>query len=192
MLSGLFRLITYILSAEWMLKHFRTNGGDVIIARALLITVWVLFAAIYLRAWIDPELAVHALHENSYLKLRKEALAFAPWASAVFGGAYLALYARFSSQWGYLANLYNQIKQVEASEVKQPDALATWKAGFIEDAENLHLACKDSIAPILHAWASDGSVSTAFVNYAPGGKRRLDKLKAKVQVAYRKAETRNR
>jgi hypothetical protein len=162
-----------------MLTRLRTNGGDAIIGRALFITMWVFLVAIGLQALVDPERTV-----PSWNAFREQALDLAPWASAVFGGAYLALYARFSSQWGYLANLYNQIKQVEASEKVNDDPLAAWKAGFIEDAENLHLACKASIAPIIHAWVKDGRVETAYVRDVPGGKKRLDALKKKVAVVH--------
>lgn len=182
-----FSSFTYWLSAEWLLNGFRPNGGDTIVARSLVITVWATILAVLLQAWIDPTRTV-----RSWLAFREQVLALAPWSGAVFAGAYLALYARFSSQWGYLANLYNQIKEVEAGEVKNPAAMASWKAGFIEDAQNLHLACKESIAPILHAWSADPEVEKAFVKYVPGGKKRLDALKLMVAKAYRKAESRYR
>lgn len=65
---------------------------------------------------------------------------------AIFAGAYTALYARFASQWSYLAGVYNQIMAAQV-RVAPPDsegrrALEFWKAGFIEDAEDLHLATK--------------------------------------------------
>lgn len=195
-------------SAEWMLDRFGTNGGDAIIARAIWITGWVFVIAIALQAGVDPDRTVFSLKA-----LRGQVIDVAPWTSAVFGGVYLALYARFSSQWSYLAGVYNQIKQAEStlnlSQSSQPPvpqspqgaqagqapqalpmpgttnvALAAWKAGIIEDAENLHLACKASIAPIIHAWAAQSEIAGAFVQDVPGGQIRLDRLKAKVKSAY--------
>ncbi len=103
--------------------------------------------------------------------------------SAVFGGVYLALYARFSSQWAYLASLYNQIKQTEATAGVNVDVLASWKAGFIEDAENLHLACKSSFAPVIKAWGAESAVEHAFAQYAPGSAARWNVLQKRVEAA---------
>ncbi len=36
-----------------------------------------------------------------------------PTFGAIFAAVYFALYARFASQWSYLANLYNKIKEAE-------------------------------------------------------------------------------
>ncbi|TSP10651.1 hypothetical protein [Cupriavidus campinensis] len=180
-------VISSALSGEWMLKRcFSTNGGDVIVGRALYITLWVYLLAVGLQALIDPARVV-----PSFDAFREQLLELAPLAGAVFGGAYLALYARFSSQWGYLAGVYNQIKQVEASEKElNKEALATWQAGFIEDAQNLHLAYKESIAPIIHAWGKKSEVAAAFEAYAPGGRKRFDALMEGVKAACRAAETR--
>jgi hypothetical protein len=66
------------------------------------------------------------------------------------GGIYTALYARFASQWNYLANLYNQMMQVGVSaEHIQRDKMARWKAGFVEDAYSLHLAQKPMFAEVV-------------------------------------------
>jgi hypothetical protein len=57
-------------------------------------------------------------------------------------------YARFSSQWSYLAGVYNQIKAAECRTGFQETVLAQWKAGFIEDAADLHLLRKAMFASI--------------------------------------------
>jgi hypothetical protein len=33
------------------------------------------------------------------------------WIGAIFAAVYAALYARFASQWSYLAGVYNQMRQ---------------------------------------------------------------------------------
>ncbi|VDO51962.1 unnamed protein product [Brugia timori] len=107
-------------------------------------------------------------------------------ALTIFGATYAALYARFASQWGYIANLYNQIKQSEVDAAGSAQAaapatsisgtavspspsdaalvLAQWKAGFIEDALALHMASKPSIAGVIGAWFKDQYVKDAFMN----------------------------
>ncbi len=109
---------------------------------------------------------------------------------SVFAGTYAAFYARFASQWGYLADLYNQIKskqidvalqgkcvdlQALRDEVVQNPArepttffcnaaylLAQWKVGFIEDAIALHLAEKPLFASVISNWKSDDVVKVAL------------------------------
>ncbi|MBI2074168.1 MAG: hypothetical protein HYT81_14230 [Gemmatimonadetes bacterium] len=104
-----------------------------------------------------------------------------PWFGAIFAGVYAAFYARFSSQWSYLAELYNQIKATEAQAPPTAAAtIASWKAGFIEDADELHLAPKPMYAAIIRTWLSDAAVRNDFIEYAPGGQARLDSLMAVV------------
>jgi hypothetical protein len=109
------------------------------------------------------------------------------WLGALFGAIYLALYTRFSSQWTYVANVYNQIKAAEAKAGTQDnkEALAQWKAGFIEDAQELHLATKGIFAGVIQAWLSDVEVKKQFVQHAPGGEDRLRALEEVVGEAYR-------
>ena len=101
----------------------------------------------------------------------------------VFAGCYAAFYARFASQWTYLADLYNQINAKEIDIAGAPhcqaltdrdsalaaiDAGATsglqfnqayllgqWKCGFIEDAFTIHLAKKKLFASVIVNWAKD-------------------------------------
>ena len=75
-----------------------------------------------------------------------------PWLGAIFAGVYVALYARFASQWSYLAGVYNQIRQTLATWDPTKDNanhLNLWRAGFIEDALDLHLATKPMFGPFL-------------------------------------------
>ncbi len=104
------------------------------------------------------------------------------------GAAYISLYTRFVSQWTYLAGLYNSIKQVEAAVDSKGDVIATWKAGYLEDAENLHLAGKHNLAPIICAWVKDQKVKSAYIKNTPGGEKRLGELFRLADDAYREAE----
>jgi len=90
-----------------------------------------------------------------------------PTFGAIFAACYVALYSRFSSQWTYLANVYNQIKAAETSaETDKKILIAEWKAGFIEDALTLHLAYKPIFSATINVWGRDESVAEAFEKYS--------------------------
>jgi len=99
---------------------------------------------------------------------------------AIYAGVYAALYSRFVSQWTYLAGVYNMIKQAEAANDCDEEVIAQWKAGYIEDAEVLHLLGKNLVAPVVKAWARDELVEAAYIDYAPKGARGLQEVKDKV------------
>ena len=96
---------------------------------------------------------------------------------------YTAFYARFASQWSYLAELYNSIKAIEVSGVQDKVALAQWKAGFIEDAQALHMECKSSFLSVVIAWLEDPEVVNAFVENTIAGSQRLDDLKKNLEFS---------
>ena len=95
---------------------------------------------------------------------------------AIFAATYAGLYAKFASQWTYLASLYNQIKAAECSAGCDAKPLAQWKAGYLEDALELHLALKPNVASIIHMWGRDADVEKAFREYTPGGADRFEPL----------------
>lgn len=162
-------LVTWI-SFEWLLDR-RSNGGAIILLRALLIGTWVYLVAIVLKNWIDPD-------PKSQINIDSIRTALAgqmEWYGAAIAAVYAALYARFSSQWTYLAGVYNSIKQTEA-ECHCPAAMAEWKADFMEDAECLHLATKNTIAPIIKGWGNDQNVRVAFLRSTPCGEQRFHRL----------------
>ena len=98
------------------------------------------------------------------------------WIGPIFGGVYLALYARFAAQWTYIAGMYNQIMTAAATGPNYHKVKAQWAAAFIEDADNLHLALKSSIAPVILAWKGDVYVREMFVAHTPGGEPRWSRL----------------
>ncbi|MGH9256831.1 MAG: hypothetical protein ACRD3C_19900, partial [Vicinamibacterales bacterium] len=116
-------------------------------------------------------------------ELRLQLVETLPWFGAVFAGMYTALYARFASQWGYLAGVYNQIKAAECRGQCDANALAEWKAGFIEDAQELHLATKPAIASILSVWGRQPNVKAKFIETVAGKERRLALLMDHVNAA---------
>jgi len=67
-------------------------------------------------------------------------------------------------------------EQAESPASKAREVIASWQAGFIEDADELHLALKPMYAALIRVWSKDENVRKEFVEYAPGGKQRLDSL----------------
>lgn len=93
------------------------NSGLIVFIRALWITVLVMLLTLILK----ERLAEGA---TWYPALPHRETRNDPVSGAVFGGAHAALYSRFSSQWTYLAGLYNQIMTTAAQAplVRSPSA----------------------------------------------------------------------
>ena len=168
------------LAGEWMLGIFKSNGGAVVALRALWTTAIFAIIAVIAVSAFDPE-RIGPATVNGTL----EVLWTVSSSVVIFlGASYVALYARFVSQWGYLAGLYNMIKQTEATTTPENKIIAEWKAGYLEDAENLHLAAKNSLAPVLYAWVRDPAVIRAYIKNTPGGANRLRRLRHLACHAY--------
>lgn len=167
--SSKFDCVVYWLSGEWLLKDGgRPNGGTLVLTRTIFVTIWVMSVVLLMKNLIDPALGL----KFSLSCLRSQLVDLAPWAGAVFGGVYLALYSRFASQWSYLANVYNQIKLAEVTlPTNDRPEMAQWKAGFIEDAISLHLAQKPIFVGVIAAWGRQEAVKNAFLAYTPEGSR---------------------
>ena len=145
------------LSCEWLLDSV-PNGGAVILLRTLVIALGLDVIAAVAVGFLDPT------HGGIVTLpfLRRELADKLPWFGAIFAVVYAALYTRFASQWTYLAGVYNQIKAAEARNDCDPAKIAEWKAGFIIDAHELHLAQKPLFAEIIDAWRDDPAVELLF------------------------------
>lgn len=169
-------------SFEWLMSPRLPNGGAAVLARTLCISIEFLALTIALWNWIDPE----RTGCPSWLELRKQLIHLAPVFAAATGAIYVALYARFTSQWNYLASLYNQIKE---SEILMPrnsasrKRMAEWKAGYIEDAKELHLHTKPIIAGIIYFWSQQEGVKEAFIAGVHNGECRWKALQEDVSLA---------
>jgi hypothetical protein len=176
-------------SFEWLLGRY-PNGGDMVLARALGVSALLCAIALLARELIDPTL--HG--PRTFTSFRANVILIAPWFAGAVGAVYAALYARFASQWGYLAGLYNQIKQAELRIAQPPakqvlDALSEWKAGYIEDAHDLHLHTKPNVAAIIHNWGSEPDVKAAFCSYSAGADKRWSKIKSEADAAFDQASS---
>lgn len=153
-----------IFSCEWLLKN-KDNGGVIIFLRSLIISGIIFTFAIAFLNLIDVS---KNLSFSSKI-FSEDAVEHFEWYGAIFAVVYLALYSRFSSQWSYLANLYNLIKQTQSSSGVNLQTIAEWKAGFIEDAQYLHLSHKENFAPIIKNWLNDIAVKNEYVKNSPQG-----------------------
>lgn len=166
------------LSGQWILDRMGANGGEVVALRAAFVTLMFVVCSIGMQAWVDPD----RIGPPTLIGLREQLMDLSSWIAAFFGAVYLALYSRFVSQWSYLANVYNQIKQAEAADGCKELVIAEWKAGFLEDAEHLHLVAKVSLAPIIASWSRNPQVKKAFIATTPAGAVRLKMIAAKARL----------
>ena len=132
----------------------------------------------------------------------------------IYAAVYTSYYTRFVSQWSYISNLYNQIKNAEISmcmDCKSPGncqphvsvtkcasstalKLNGWKAAFIEDAETLHMVTKPLFAGVILTWL-DNSEEVARIYRESHSKvyaesdnpeKRLIDLKVKLRKSLKK------
>jgi hypothetical protein len=169
------------LSGEYLLTHVRyPNGGTVVFLRALHVTAVVFLGTLAIMNALDPTRG----SEFSWTELGTQTLAHTPWIGAIFATVYALLYARFASQWTYLAGVYNQIKAAQLRDQITPVVLAEWKAGFIEDCDDLHLLRKPMFASIANEWITNGTDKDHVVknlnDHAPGGEKRLMRITSEV------------
>lgn len=179
--------VVEVLSSEWLLTCVqRSNGGTTIALRSLFTSIILYLLSLGLRNLVDPSRTWHP----SPHQFQVEVGATLPWLGTIFAATYAALYARFSSQWTYLANLYNQIKAAECRNDRNDEVLAEWKAGFIEDAIELHLAYKPLFASVIRAWGGNPQVANAFSETCSGGKLRFDVTMERVEAQWHRSNAR--
>lgn len=175
-LMSLMSWLVSLISGEWMLSRGRPNGGDVVIFRTLWVgtILIVVFAGIKVTA--QPITSVCGFVFTTWTE--SLSIVRSTQGPVVYGAVYAALYARFTSQWSYMANLYNQIKQAEITAQKPlcKESLAQWKAGYIEDAYVTHMATKPMVAGVIHAWHSDPDVKDAFTKHTADHRKILNWL----------------
>ncbi len=138
--------VLYWASGEFMLK-WRPNGGTVIMLRSAWTATLVYVGVLLFKEFVNPANTWVPKFDRIGAVIH-ESLS---WYGAIFAAFYAGLYSRFSSQWAYLAGLYNQMQEAQLAIGRcrsraQSRRLAIWNAAFIEDAEDLHLACKPMFA----------------------------------------------
>jgi hypothetical protein len=177
-----FRLGVNIASHEWLLTGLQWgNGGDIILLRSVLVVGEIYLFITGIKTLIASPATLESALGFAWRDLRETVSWYAP----TFAGVYASLYGRYAAQWSYLANVYNRIKETEAralpAELNQ-EALAQWKVGFIEDADDLHLATKPTFAGVIRAWR-EPAVELAFKHYTHDGERRWQALMQRIDAA---------
>jgi hypothetical protein len=167
-------------SGEYLLRN-DCNGGNIVFLRACHSTIVILTLALLFKNWVDPNRTA----VFSFVEFRTQLAGISAWLGPVFAGAYAALYTRFASQWTYLAGVYNQIKAAQSRKDADLEVIAQWKAGFIEDAADLHLILKPTFASIVREWTKNRRVREMFEMHSPGGRARLQELRVAIGVAVR-------
>jgi hypothetical protein len=166
------------LSGEWFLtKTGWPNGGTVVFLRALQITVLVFLFGLLILNVADPDRA----WPPRWAEFGRQVADRVQWLGVIFATAYAALYARFASQWTYLAGVYNALKQAQVAGDYNEEHMAEWRAGFVEDCDDLHLLRKPMFASIVHGLISgEGShvsaVCAAFDQHTPGRQKRRERI----------------
>lgn len=153
-----------------VLLRWWANCGTVIAVRAVWSSLFLSTIALAVSNAVDPK----SVWGWSGDVLHTQVHAGLPWFATSLAASYAAFYTRFASQWAYAAELYNAIKAAEC-EAADPhsEPLAEWKAGFMEDCHDLHLARKPSFATTILAWGEDPTVRRMFSLHAVGGEARL-------------------
>lgn len=155
------RNIVDFICAEWIFKFF-PNGGTAVFIRTVFVgsTICYLLFLTYSFFATNP-LPFFELLPKQLFKI-----------ASIYAAVYAAFYARFVSQWTYLSNLYNQIKEAELNTnlnlVGKSDLLYGWMSGFIEDAEDLHMETKEVFATVILNWiAQHPKVKDKYIEYNP-------------------------
>lgn len=179
-MRAIWNWIVRTISGEWLLDG-QPNGGDIIIARSLVASSLLFLGYVALRQSLDPA-RTWSFSLAAFLEEVRSSLAVY---GTLFAVVYASLYARFAAQWNYLAGLYNKLLEVECkltgTETEdQKWAFSSWKASFVEDADDLHLLTKRMFVPAMREWLGDAEVRSAFIKGAIGGQRRLERLDARL------------
>lgn len=147
------------------------NGGLAVFIRTIITGVIVsLFVLIVYCRLLENPSTINDLEYIDWLYVGRCNLLEDWWKyCGIFAAVYTSYYARFVSQWSYISNLYNQIKNAEISmclncqnnkctphvsvtECNNSLKLNGWKVGFIEDAETLHMETKPLFAGVILTW----------------------------------------
>jgi hypothetical protein len=187
-MRGLHFILRYA-TGEFLLED-NANGGTVVFVRSVMTS-----AVIYTTAVLAKGLLTTGMGSSiDWPVIRQIMLDTLPWAGAILGGTYAAFYARFASQWTYLAGLYNQLMETQAQAPRDGNeererVYANWKAGIVEDAVVLHLAAKPMFAPLIAALLKDIDVVMAFRESAVDSERALTRLEKALSRTLRKNVT---
>lgn len=172
--------IMELITGEFILS-FMPNGGKAVLLRSGVVTILIYAFAIFLKLYIAPSLDPVSINQ-----VRHEISETIPWLGAIFGGSYAALYARFSSQWSYLADLYNQQMATsfsfdETNEIAS-ETYYRWQAAFIEDAIHMHLAKKPGFSNAIYEMLKDKEIRKILEEDSHFGAKKIQSLRVSLHM----------
>jgi hypothetical protein len=184
------------LWGEWWFWSGRPNGGTVIFWRALQISLLVYLPALGLYSFLSAECPCGC--HPSWTGFEHETAHTLPWMAAMFGAVWAGLYARFASQWGYLASAHKQLRATLVSlddltnlkerDIERSRQLVLWRAEFVQDALDLHLAAKSMFGPFILRTLDDPGVAHTFDTYTDAGaKQRRVRLQEELKNRFPEA-----
>jgi len=171
------------------------NSDKIVFFRSLWLAGWIFLIALIFNIATDPAVDYASVTKLDYY--RGMVNKTIPWFGGIWGALYFFRYQQYSAQYLHLTQMYNSIRSAEikmhAGGVGKPDkqsalwpkahneaykSLARWKAGFIELAEELHLATRLPFISIIKTWGEDDSLNVrgVFDKHFPGGATRFDCL----------------
>jgi hypothetical protein len=162
------------LSGEFILDYM-PNGGIAVLFRTILVSVLIYFCAVILKMYSADQ------------DVKKVVAETIPWLGAILGGTYAAFYSRFSSQWAYIADLYNQqmALAITLSDVTiEGDNYKAWQSAFIEDAVCMHLATKEGFRNAINEMLEDEDIRNLLCEHV--GNKKVERLRTQLAKALRK------
>lgn len=159
------------LTGEYLLKS-KPNGGDIVLLRAIHSTFFIYVMTILLHE-ITKSNALLLFSQEALISVVHKSI---PWLGAMFAAAYATFYTRYSSQWTYLANTYNQFMAVKSSQsahimsqdLEAAKALNNWQAGFVTDCFTLHLDRKPIFKGIIENLMKDEKIKALILENFEG------------------------
>lgn len=167
---------------RWFFRGYRPNSGRTVLVRSFVISIVAYLCSYSMVALLSgfefwgATGSWPGLDGAAAARLVRSTL---PWLGALFAGVYASLYARYASQWSYLANQYNSIKQSEIQgDAAKSRAMYEWKVAFIADAWTLHLARHSTFNFVVFSWLCDPNVAALYAstNSASDLQRELETL----------------
>jgi len=176
----LFERTLGLATGEFLLR-WRPNSGGMVLVRAVLTTGVLFLFTVGLLEVLEPgpvgafSLGKLATHVHDHIT----------WLGAMFAGSYAAYYTRFSAQWVYLAGVYNMFMATRAKTTDKDYAetktvFDIWRAGFIEDAVEMHLALKPTFSGVILSMMGKPGVKELYKNNSVAAQDELEALRLKL------------
>jgi hypothetical protein len=164
--------------------------------RVLLRSVWVATLVYAISLGLREALLPDRSWTFEVERLRELVAESIPAYGVIFATVYALFYTRFASQWTYLAQQYNQMMaagtRMDRTNPESTDCLHRWQAGFIEDADALHLALKPMFASTVREMLSDERVRKHYVECVPGGEAQARELEERIERSWAEADRKSR